>query len=204
MKTLIAVPTPGHVKTGTVNSLFSLRAVGDVHLATTEGSVIHDSRELLANTAVEGGYDRILWIDSDMQFAPGFMERLAGDMNGGTEFVSGLYFKRVYPTEPTIYRSLYPGDDTADGGAAAYTDYPKDALFEIAACGFGAVLMTTALYSRVRARFRHPFQPMPGIGEDLSFCWRAAQAGEKLWCDSRARLDHIGKALFGEAEYEDR
>ena len=34
------------------------------------------------------------------------------------------------------------------------------------------------------------FAPINGVGEDLSFCWRARQCGYKIWCDPSIALGH--------------
>ena len=42
---------------------------------------------------------------------------------------------------------------------------------------------------------------MPGLGEDYSFCWRVAQIGKKMWCDSRVKLGHVGQHIYTEEDY---
>ena len=69
-------------------------------------------------------------------------------------------------------------------------------LFEIAGSGFGAVMMTTDLIRRCGGQ---PFFPVAGFGEDFSFCLRAREAGAKLYCDGRIKLDHIGVSAYNEA-----
>ena len=46
-----------------------------------------------------------------------------------------------------------------------------------------------------------PFTPMPGLGEDYSFCWRVKQIGKKMWCDSSVKLGHVGQHIFTEEDY---
>jgi len=36
-----------------------------------------------------------------------------------------------------------------------------------------------------------PFFPVGGLGEDLTFCWRAQKLDIKFHCDSRLKIGHI-------------
>jgi hypothetical protein len=73
--------------------------------------------------------------------------------------------------------------------------------FEAQACGFGAVMTTGQLLRDVQERFSQPFTPLPGFGEDFSFCLRARALGVFPWCDPSIRVDHIGISLFNEQTY---
>jgi GT2 family glycosyltransferase len=46
-----------------------------------------------------------------------------------------------------------------------------------------------------------PFYPLMGMGEDMTFCFRARQAGFKLYCDSRVKIGHIGQKIYDEDSY---
>ena len=43
-----------------------------------------------------------------------------------------------------------------------------------------------------------PFDPLPFLGEDYFFCWKAKQLGYKLWCDSRIKVGHVGEYVYDE------
>ena len=194
------------IHTAFMKSMLALQKVGDeVQYAISCSSLVYDARNTLAKQAITEGYDRILWFDSDMDFAPDTMKRLSEDMDEGREFVSGLYFKRKAPVKPIIYKECgyyhSPEKDEITPVAVCYEDYPKDQIFEIAAAGFGGCMMTTDLVKRVADEFGLPFAPMMGFGEDLSFCGRATQLGVKLYCDSRIKLGHVGLGTITEDIY---
>ena len=203
MKTLIAVPCMDMVHTVFMSSLLTLRPVGQVSYGFACSSLIYDARNNLAKQAVEEGFDRILWFDSDMTFGPDFMEKLAADMDAGKEMVSGIYIKRKEPYQPVIFSSVkYVIDDGKISTKATFYDkYPKDSVFEIAGCGFGGVMMTTDLIKRITAKYGLPFSPILGFGEDLSFCVRAGELGEKMWCDSSAKMGHMAMVPITEETY---
>lgn len=204
-KILIAIPCMDMVPTLFATSLINLRKAADTHYAVHANSMIYDSRNTFAAKAITGGYDRVLWLDSDMTFEPDLLERLNDDMDEhDLDFVSGIFFKRHLPTGPCIYRDLRYGpkdDGTLSAEAIQYRDYPKDALFETKGAGFGAVLVKTDLMRAVWEKYGPPFQPMVQMGEDLSFCWRVTQIGRKMWCDSRVKVGHVGEFVYDEDVY---
>lgn len=204
MKTLIAIPCMDMVHTSFLRCLLGLRKTGDVKYSITSSSLVYDARNTLARHAVEGGFDRILWLDSDMEFEADMMERLSADMDEGLDFVCGLYFRRKPPVKPVIYRELglYKSESgEVTPGALPYEDYPRDELFEIAAAGFGGVMMTVDLVRKVTEKFGLPFSPMLGFGEDLTFCAHVQQVGAKMHCDSRVKFGHIGLGAITEDIY---
>ena len=205
MKTLVALPCMDMVHTVFMKSLLSMDREGTCGFAFSCSSLIYDARNTLAKQAVTEGYDRVLWLDSDMDFQPDLLKRLSKDMDEGRELVSGLYFKRKAPVKPVIYKSLgYYKDPNVDGVtpvAVPYDDYPQDAVFPIAGCGFGGCLVSVDLIKRIGEKFGLPFSPIMGFGEDLSFCSRASQLGVEMFCDSRVKMGHVGLGTITEDTY---
>jgi len=204
MKTLVALPCMDMVHTIFLKSLLSMDRIGTCGFAFSCSSLIYDARNQLAKQAVTEGYDRVLWLDSDMDFQPDLLKRLSERMDEGREFVTGLYFKRKAPVKPVIYKDIGCIDNKEKGitpVAVCYEDYPKDSIFTIAGCGFGGVLMSTDLISKVGDKFGMPFSPIMGFGEDLSFCIRASELGIEMYCDSSVKMGHVGLGTKTEETY---
>lgn len=203
LKYLIAIPCFDMVHTDFMLSLLNMQRVGQVFCQVVKSSLIYDARNKLVAQAIDNKFDRIMWLDSDIVFDPDLMVRLSRNMDAGLEYVSGLYFKRQYPTEPVCFKTITQQQEGKElvTKALVYENYPKDQLFEVDATGFGAVMMTVDLANRVKEKYGLPFSPHLGLGEDMSFCWRAKQVGAKLWCDSRIKLKHIGSIAYSEATY---
>lgn len=203
MKTLVAIPCMDMVQTRFMFCCLRLLHVGDVEFSMTESSLIYDSRNKLAKKAVDDGFDRVLWLDSDMVFEPDLMEQLSLRLDYGCDFVCGLYMTRREPIGPVIYKAC--GAKEENGNVTpfveVYRDYPRDSLFQIAACGFGGVMMKTSLLKEVMDKYGLPFAPVLGFGEDLSFCCKATQVGAKLWCDSSVKMGHVGYKNYSESDY---
>lgn len=204
-KILIAMPCSEMMHSDTAFDLISLRRVGDTRVGHTKMTMIHDARNTFVERAIDGGYDRVLWIDSDMRFGPDVLERLNADMDSGLEYVSALCFKRVYPTAPVIYDDMFPLSD-APGmyGVHIYRDYPQDKVFEIAASGMGCVMTNVQLLKDVWDNFGPPFNYVANLGEDMSFCYKVAELGVSMWCDSSVKVGHIGCVVFSEQTYQEQ
>lgn len=187
-------------------SLVNLRRPENTFYTVQVGSLVYDSRNMLAAKALMNEYDRVLWIDSDMVFEADTLERLSEDMDKeGLDFVSALCFKRKNPTAPCVYSDIRygpDGDGVIQADAETMKDYPEDSLFECAGAGFGLVLVSTKLLGTVWEKHGPPFDPMPQMGEDLAFCYRARQEGYKLYCDSRVKTGHVGKRIYSEEDYK--
>jgi hypothetical protein len=80
-------------------------------------------------------------------------------------------------------------------------DYPKDTIFECAAVGFGACMVTVDLIQRVFDEYGAPFAPIAGFGEDLSFCRRVEELGVKMYCDSRVKCGHVAQSIITEESF---
>lgn len=209
MKTMIGLPCMDNTKTVFTASILGMRRVGETHYNIKKGSLVYDARNEIAIDAIVNETDRILWIDSDMKFKPDMMERLSARIDQGCEMVCGLFFKRVFPTQPVIYKELLPPIEKDTGEKVKqiqpYIDYPEDSLFEVQGCGFGAVMMTTQLVKDVWDHFNMPaFMPLDWCGEDMAFCYKVRMLGRKIWCDSSIKVGHIGEVEFNEETWKNQ
>ena len=204
MKIMIGFPCMDKIDTLFYGSVLGLRRTNDdIHFNIKKGSMIYDARNEMAVDAITTEADRVLMIDSDMVFKPDLLQRLNQRMDEGCEMVCGLFFQRVIPTKPVIYKQLQPPTTDEMGNKTAniitYTDYPKDSLFEVEGCGFGAVMMTKELIKDVWDYYgQPPFSPLEWCGEDMAFCYKVRQMGRKIWCDSSIKVGHLGQVEFGE------
>ena len=205
MKTLIAIPCHETVHADFMRCLMELHKPENTGLAIITNTLIYTARNLIAQNAVKNGFDRVLWLDSDMEFQPDILLRLSEDMDKGIDFVTGVYFSRKVPVFPTIHKDVkwkVRDDGWIDSSAELFHDYPKDSLFEVAACGFGICMTSASLLKRMCDKYGAPFYPLMGMGEDTTFCWRVREDGGKIYCDSRIKAGHIGNHKYTEADYE--
>ena len=210
MKTLIAVPCMDTIEADFVDCLTDLIMNPDnpceVEVKYLKASLVYDSRNQLTKYAVEtGGYDFVLWLDSDMTFDKDLLCRLIADIEGAEtgeklQVVTGLCFGRRPPFKPCIYSRL----EVEQRGqmlmphAENWFDYPRDQLFEVKGCGFACVLMRMEALEAMLV-YGVPFFPVGGLGEDLTFCWRAQKLDVRFHCDSRLKIGHIMRIHVDEA-----
>ena len=196
MKTLIAVPCMDYLEADFVECLTNLildpQTPGEIDVRFLKASLIYDARNQIMRYVLEHKeYDFVLWLDSDMTFDSDLLRRLMEDMEGRLA-VTGLCFGRRPPFKPCVYNHLEVQQDgkVVLPVAKNWMDYPRDQIFEVEACGFACVLMKREVLEAM-AIYGVPFYPVGGMGEDLTFCWRANKMGIRFHCDSRLKIGHI-------------
>ena len=202
MYTFIAVPCMDEVPTTFCQSITTLKRVGDCKIAFQAGSLVYTSRNALTAQALDSGAYWILWLDSDMVFNPDLLERMFDTVKRlDADFLTGVYYRRVEPYAPTLFDKL----DIREGGGSTWThvDEIPDEPFEVGGCGFGCVLMSAGVAMDVASKFNGMlFHPLDGMGEDLSFCWRARQCGYKIIADPSLPLGHMGHVMITKKHWE--
>ena len=199
MKTLIAIPCMDYIEADFVECLTELvsrYSPDEVEVKYLKASLVYDARNQLTKYVLDKGcYDFVLWLDSDMTFKPDLLDRLMEDIEG-RQAVTGLCFGRRPPFKPCIYKKLDVEQTATPSGPMLmptcenWFDYPRDQIFEVQACGFACVLMRTEVLEKMLV-YGVPFFPVGGLGEDLTFCWRARKQGITFHCDSRLKIGHI-------------
>ena len=201
MKTLIAMPCMDVIQTETVDSLLRMRPVGQICHSLMSCSLIYKSRNDLASIAVGEKADYVLWLDSDMVFAPDLMVDLMADMEG-RDMVAGVCHMRRPPFRPVIYKTLRQGLTPDENTHEYFDDYPKDGIFKVEGCGFGCVMMRTSVIQTILDRYHELFAPLPGYGEDLSFCIRARACGFDIHCDPKIQVGHKASTIVTGDSFE--
>lgn len=158
------------------------------------------AREKLAQYALEDGCDYLLMYDDDMILPQDMFERL---FNHDVDVVAPLAFTRLAPFRPVIY-NLTKGYDAVERKDyyinLEVPNYPKDQLTQVDAVGFGAVLIKTELFKKMKKPW---MMTTSGAGEDIHFCHSAGTAGFKVFVDTATKLGHVGEPLVvTEAIYE--
>ena len=199
MKTLIGVPCMDSVPCEFIECLMKMKKPGETEIRFLRGSLVYDARNQLMDYALKkGGFDYMLWLDSDMTFEDDLMERMLESI-GDRQMLTGLCFGRRPPFKPCIFNKL----ELIQRGIGwepvveNYYDYPRESVFEVEACGFACVLQKMDMLEAMSV-YGVPFFPVAGLGEDLSFCYRAKKIDLKIWCDSSIRLGHLMKIPMDE------
>lgn len=198
IKLLVAIPTAGVVCIDTAYSLANM--VGAVaadppsfpfqmRLTTACGSNWIENRETLAESAVEGGFTHLMFIDDDMVWNPAILSPLLDRVRNGCDIVTCNYMVK---TEP-------PDTFTAIGldGRRVRTTAETTGLEEVAANGFGVSIISTDVFKRIPQPWFMPTWSRE-IGystEDVPFFRRCREHGFKVWVDHDASkaVAHVGR-----------
>lgn len=134
-------------------------------------------------------FTHFMWLDSDHVFDRDLFCQLARHFaKPEIDMISALYFNRNEPHLPVVY--------VKDGGPSVYTHYPlievPNCLCEVDAVGFGAIMTKREIFETMPDPWFH----MTGrdgshIGEDMSFCVHAKEAGFRLFLDGQYKLGHF-------------
>lgn len=201
MKVFIAIPSMDTLPALFCQSLALLQRSCDTMVGFEVGSLVYNARNNLARQAIKAEADWVLWLDSDMVFAPNFLQRmLSVCTENDIDFLTALAFRRKPPYTPCLFERL----DKVEKGASytAILSVPEG-RFQVGGCGFAGVLMSTDVLISVSAKFKgRMFDPMEGFGEDVAFCWRARQCGYDIWCDSSIEMGHVGQCVVTKSFFE--
>ena len=201
MKVFIAVPSMDTIPALFAQSLALLQRDCEVQIGWEVGSLVYHARNNLARQALKTDADYVLWLDSDMVFAPDTLIRmLKVCKDNDIDFLTAVCFRRKPPYTPCLFDRL----EKVEKGASytALLSVPEG-LFKVGGCGFAGVLMASDVLLSVQSKFNgRMFDPMDGFGEDVSFCWRARQCGYDIWCDSSIEFGHVGNCIVTRGYFE--
>ena len=197
MKVFIAIPCMDTLSARFAQCLVNLvnnKHDFDVEVGFHIGSLVYDSRNKLAERAINSDCDYILWLDSDMTFMPDTLDIMVKELEDNNyEMLAGMYYRRRPPFTPTLFKELRI---MPTGTVAKEFDEIPEEIFEVAGCGFGCVLMKRNVLWNVLCQHGYMFSPIDNVGEDLSFCWRARMCGHKIYCDPTIALGHEIKTII--------
>jgi hypothetical protein len=170
-----------------ISYLWANRASSHVALAREATIMNNDFMDITSTAPLLGEitYDKIIWIDSDMEWTP---EQFLKLYESKEDIISGLYLS--FERKPMFSHSNQ--ENTIDL-------IKSEKIFEITHCGFGFVSIKQgvmesiprpwfsteyAAYTKDEKNYRIPY------GEDYSFCVKARKQGYKIFLDPTVRLTH--------------
>lgn len=166
----------------------------------TNESAVHRARNQLAKSFLDTDYDRLMFIDSDIEFQPDQVGRLwALD----ADIAVGVYpmKKMGAPYAAWVDGKLVEGLEDLE--APMEVDYAGTGFMMIKREVFEAMVDDVKCEQTEqgdRYRFFHFDNVLDGceISEDYEFCRLARQLGFKVMMDPKIRLKHYGLYGFGD------
>lgn len=193
MKVAILVPSMSEVKADFAMSLgalcgYSAASGFQLSIFNEKSSLITAARNNLVRRAIDIGFDKALFLDSDLRFAPDALLRLA---RWEKPIVGATYNKRVppYTTLGTFPRAVTAQDE----GLVPAVTLPG-----------GLLMIGRDVFDKIPSPwFRETYEqeyvsdsnPDGIVGEDINFCRAAHKAGIPIWCDLDVTYGtaHIGE-----------
>ena len=192
---LVGCPTARTIGVKTVSCIQNLM-LPTIYVAD---SLVYDARNELVNNAIKLKANYLLFIDSDMEFEPEAVQSL---ITRDVDICTGLYVERNGEHRPTIYSDLDIRTKDHDAYKVNCTKEEIKPFFKVKGCGMGFCLIKTEVFKKIIAKYGDCFQPVCGLGEDLSFCWKCEQLDIDIWCDSTFTLGHIGEYVYTIKDWE--
>lgn len=218
-KVVVAYLSPGEVYSDFMESMFDLLVYdmalhkrildGGGRLASLAGANLAGPRNGLVKAFLEFGQAEWLWmVDADMTFGPDTLERLLEQADPEkAPIVGGLCFgfDENGDIQPTLYG--FVGNPNKPK-VIRYHEWKPDAMWQVAATGGACMLIHRTALEQIRD-FKHPnrrgkkgfndafpwFQETEHegspVGEDITFCWRAALAGIPVFVNTAVQLGHV-------------
>lgn len=159
----------------------------------------------------------LLWVDTDMGFAPDTVDRLMAVADPVERpIVGALCFAQRELTSdsmggyrcaprPTIFDWV---EKDGQQGFQGRTVYPINGLVRCAGTGSACILIHRSVFERIRNEhgpiwYKRAVNRTTGqlVGEDLSFCMRAVAAGVPIYVHTGVRTTHLKNVWLQEQDY---
>ncbi len=219
-KVFISIPTEGHTLPEAYdNHLTLMMRLGglqerwryekrpiryEFYFYTTGRLLTQMAREKLMQVAILGKADYVVMFDDDMLLELDSIEKMLSrfEQNPEIDVLAALAFMRNPPHYPVLYvveEGYDPIRRTDYYINRIQPDFPKDALVEADAVGFGYVMIKMEMVKKMKAPY---FMSTTATGEDIMFCVNArTQAKARIFMDTGIKTGHIGNPVIIDDEY---
>lgn len=175
---------------------------------------IPDARNLLVKKFLGLGGDWLLSVDHDMTFPANFADVMLGlaEANPDKKIIGALYFNWL--DDKKLWSTWMEKTDKALFTTVTWLD--PDCFKELSACGMGATIIHRTVFEEIAKRtqgdnwtwYGHDLydngQGPERLGEDLTFCKRAMDAGFKIWGYSGLTLGHVKQQIVDAKTFSDQ
>lgn len=200
-KILIAIPSYGAAEMETFRSIYNMDRCGhEVSFDFVRGYLIDAERNSICEMAINGGYDYMLQVDSDVVLPPDALRNL---LDPETDIVMGVYTEKRYIGQHpekgghTNAHKLGVAHSYILESSITYAEFTTPRM-EIKGGGTGCLLVSTAALQKMRYPW-FKFVEYPSrehLSEDLYFCEQAHAHGIPVWLDTRVRCGHINRQII--------
>jgi hypothetical protein len=180
------------------------------------GGLVEGRNEAVASFLRERDAEWLLWLDTDMGFAPDMVDRLVDAADPAARpIVGALCFAQRetaadgmggYRTEPRPTLFDWATGPDGNGGFIGRTTWPVASLVQVAGTGSACILIHRTALQAIGEKFGTWYDRLPKpdgghFGEDLSFCIRAGAVAAPIFVHTGVRASHLKFEWLQEADY---
>ncbi len=179
-----------------------------LHSRTSSGGIA-SARNQLTRVFLESDARWLWMVDADMGFAPDTLDRLLASKSGhpGASYAVGALCFSWRPEEPDglggyRFRPL-PTLFGWDGkGFKVASHYPFNSVVRVAGTGAACLLIHRSVMEKIGEDWWTSVRYPDGdfLSEDLSFCYRAGEAGFPIYVDTSIKTNHA-KTIYVSEEH---
>jgi GT2 family glycosyltransferase len=142
--------------------------------------------------------DWLLMLDTDHVFAPDLLERLARlKKKHKAQVISAIYQYKAPPHGPVA--NIW----TAQEKLLPILEWDRSAeILQVGAVGAGCLLIDREVFLRIgRELGQNPFDILPGLSEDYSFCLRCKKLGIPILLATQVQCHHMIPSVLDVRDY---
>lgn len=196
MKILIAVPTFENILPETFRSIWNLdKDEHDVDFDFVKGYDCAKARNDIAKRTVDGDYDAVLMIDSDIVVPSDALVHLAEDGHSKGIVLGAYPHKNTKTHEAELFRLNRPNFVER----LNYSELGDEPRIRVKGGGMGCAFIWSDVFKNPKMKFpwfKYVIYDNGNLlSEDLSFCSNANRAGVIIEADTRVKCGHMQKYL---------
>lgn len=195
-KILIAVPTFENISPDTFQSIYNMDVPKNVETTFkfVRGYDCARARNSIADIGIEGKYDYIFMVDSDVILPKNALICLLEKQDN---VVLGVYPRKNEPSKSEIFdvnQSNY--NASSRWKIPDLKKYPGNRI-EIRGGGLGCALIKTSIFEEVGyPYFKYVVNDnRTFLSEDLFFCSKVREKNYKIYVDTRVLCGHVGRKI---------
>lgn len=202
MKVTVACPTNRGVNPKTLQCLLELVARGgyEFHIIVPEeGYTIAENRNYTAVQALNNKSEYLLMVDDDMTFPPDTLDKLISNKK---DICGVAYHSRGSKDKIKLVPSIMSIAEVDKGkyiNLETETDPKYKDVFECYATGTGIMLIRCEILYKIKRpwfEFTYHENGKCKEGEDWNFCFKAKDAGYKIFTDPTIKIGHLGEIIY--------
>jgi hypothetical protein len=168
---------------------------------TSEGLYVPRGRnEIVGEFLLKSGCEWLWFLDTDVEFRANTLKLLMDATEDGEKKIVAAPYWNVDGETGSPYCTWM---DVVDGSLLPYAEIPEEETIELMACGMGCTLIHRDVFVDVARNYKEdPWMWFSHdlittehgnlrLGEDVSFCLRAAVAGHTTWGVTGVEIDHL-------------